>query len=226
MSRPDKTVYVTRFASWAPGLSAAEDWQEWANGNREIAQSPDAPALEFTDPLFRRRLSQISKMTIQALHDLMPIGEQTKTVFVSFRGEICQQFKINRMLAEDGDVSPAAFSHSVFNTPPARAAIALDLRAGYTAVYPGSGRFDTGFLAAAAPLLAGKAEKIAFVYADERCPAEYGGVCREQYEPLAFAALLAAEGPGIPVSPHNGADGFLDTPREFLKHLYLTGARS
>ena len=161
-------------------------------------------------------------MTIQALHGLMPIGEQTKMVFVSFRGEIGQQFKINRSLAEDGDVSPAAFSHSVFNTPPALAAIALNLRAGYTAVYPGDECFETGFLSAAAPLLAGRAGECVLVYADELCPPEYGGICRE---PLAFAALLTAEAPGIPVSRNNGADSFRGTPRHFLKHLYLHGAR-
>jgi hypothetical protein len=232
MSKPAKTVYVSRFAFWAPGLHSAEEWQEWAEGKREIEQSSAAPALEFTDPLFRRRLSQLSKMTIQVLHDIMPIGEQTKTVFVSFRGEIGQQLKINRMLALEGDLSPAAFSQSVFNTPPAMAAIALDLRAGYTAIYPGNDRFDAGFLAAAAPLLSGAAERIALVYADELCPAEYG------YQPLAepgslpgpgspsgpfgFAALLEAEGPGVPVSP--GGDS-LASPRDFLKYLVLNGAR-
>ena len=225
MSEPGAIVYISRFASWAPGLCSAGDWREWAEGKREIAQSPDAPALEFTDPLFRRRLSQVSKMTIQALHGIMPIGEHTQTVFVSFRGEIGQQFKINRMVAENGDLSPAAFSHSVFNTPPALAAIALNLRAGYTAIYPGGNRFATGFLAAAAPLLAGRAGNIALVYADELCPPEYGGICREQYEPFAFAALLAREGPGVPVSPNSGAERFLDTPRDFLKHLYRYGAR-
>ena len=222
MSETGMAVYVRRFAAWAPGLESPEAWREWARGNREIELSPRAPALEFTDPLFRRRLSQISKMTIQALHGLMPIGEQTKMVFVSFRGEIGQQFKINRSLAEDGDVSPAAFSHSVFNTPPALAAIALNLRAGYTAVYPGDECFETGFLSAAAPLLAGRAGECVLVYADELCPPEYGGICRE---PLAFAALLTAEAPGIPVSRNNGADSFRGTPRHFLKHLYLHGAR-
>jgi hypothetical protein len=203
-------------------MDGAESWREWAAGKRELLQSPNAPALEFASPLFRRRLSQISKMTIQALHDIMPVGERTKVVFVSLRGEIGQQFTINRMLALEGDVSPAAFSQSVFNTPVALAAIALELRAGYTAVYPGNGRFDTGLFAAAAPLLCGSAEKTALVYADEQCPPEYG--CSLPEEPLAFAALLEAAGPGIPVALNPGeSGGSFGSPAAFLKYLYLNG---
>jgi hypothetical protein len=218
MSGQGRAVYVSRFSSWAPGLSGGADWQEWARGKKEIAISSDAPALAFTEPLFRRRLSQISKMTIQVLHEIMGAAEQAKIVFVSFRGEIGQQFKINRMLAAEGGIGPAAFSHSVFNTPPALAAIALGLCGGYSAVYPAGGCFATGFLAAAAPLLAQCAGKIAFVYADELCPPEYG--CSRAEAPLAFAALLEAAGEGIPVTLNSGA---LDSPRHFLKYLYLYG---
>ena len=222
MNGTGRTVYVSRFSSWAAGMDGAEAWREWAEGRRELPQSPNVPALEFTSPLFRRRLSQISKMTIQVLHGIMPVGEQTKIVFVSLQGEIGQQFKINRMLALEGDVSPAAFSQSVFNTPVALAAIALELRAGYTAVYPGGGRFDTGLFAASAPLLCGNAEKIALVYADEQCPPEYG--CSLPEEPLAFAALLEAAGPGIPIAPNSGeAGGSFQSPAAFLKYLYLNG---
>jgi hypothetical protein len=100
----------------------------------------------------------------------MPIGENVKIVFVSFRGEITQQYKINKMMIAEGDISPAAFSQSVFNTPPALAAMALGLEAGYSAVYPGDNRFETGFLAAIAPLFSDNASALALVYADELCP--------------------------------------------------------
>ena len=228
------TVYVSRFCSWAPGLAAPGDWDDWAAGRREIAVLGESPALDFSDTgklalapkefaLFKRRLSQISRMTIHVLHELLSAADDVKTVFVSFRGEIQQQFKINRMLIEDGELSPAAFSQSVFNTPPALASIALGLTAGYTAVYPANGRFDTGFQAAAAPLLSGATgevslreippKEIALVYADELCPDEYK--CRERYAPLAFAAMLKTEAPGIPVSQNHQA-----SPEEFLKYLY------
>ncbi|GHV80282.1 3-oxoacyl-ACP synthase [Spirochaetia bacterium] len=214
----DVPLYITRFTSWAPGLlSDPTEWQEWARGNRNIRATKDSPGIEFTTPLFRRRLSQISRMTIQVIHDLLPIREDTKIVFVSFRGEIAQQLKINRMLIEDGDISPAAFSLSVFNTPPALAAIALDLRAGYSAVYPAEDRFDTGFLAAASPILCGDAEETVLVYADELVPEEYGSLRPPCNEPLAFAALLSRV-PGEPAV--NVPASVLESPRAFLKYLY------
>jgi hypothetical protein len=233
-----EAVYVSRFASWAPGLNSPADWEEWARGQKEIAAVAESPTLDFAESpwlklsakefaLFKRRQSQISRMTIHVLHEIMPVEENVKMVFVSFRGEITQQFKINKMLIEDGDLSPAAFSQSVFNTPPALAAIALGLRQGYSAVYPGGGRFDVGFQAAVAPLFSGKAEKIVLVYADELCPAEYGGLCPQPNKPLAFAVLLSAnllstQKPGIPVLADHEC---LNSPEIFLKFLLQNRGR-
>jgi hypothetical protein len=222
-------VYAARFASWAPGLSGPQDWQAWAE-DRELApaRSKESPALEYTEPLFRRRLSQISRMSIQVIHDIMPIPDGAKIVFVSFRGEINQQLKINRMQIEEGDLSPAAFSQSVFNTPPALAGIALNLRSGYSALYPAEDNFAAGFAAAAASVIAAKlrgAEKeIVFVYADELCPPEYDSLCTEpKAPPIAFAVLLSSREPGIPLSQAGGkeADNCFESPFAFLRYLYL-----
>jgi hypothetical protein len=224
----EKAVYVSRFVSWAPGLNDAADWEKWARGHKEIEASGESPALDFAESpwlklgpkefaLFKRRQSQISRMTIHVLHEIMPVEENVKIIFVSFRGEINQQFKINKMLIEEGDLSPAAFSQSVFNTPPALAAIALGLRQGYSAVYPGGACFETGFWAAVAPLFSGGAGQIILVYADELCPAEYGGRCPQPNKPLAFAVLFSIHEPGIPVSADHEC---LKSPEIFLKFLH------
>jgi hypothetical protein len=226
---------AVRFAAWAPGFSGIDDWKAWARDERAIPRSAESPALEYLDPLYRRRLSQISRMAIQVIHDMLPVGNDTRLVFVSFRGELTRQFAINRMLAEDGDIKPAAFSLSVFNTPPALAAIAFNLEAGYTAVYPGNDSFRTGLMAALAPVLSGAAREILLVYADELCPEEYaaaaggcavlqgqpgaGPAAREQpWAPFAFAALLCRGNNGTPVVV---SDGAADSPEAFLKHLLL-----
>ena len=225
-----KTVTVSRFSFWSAGLNSPGDWDDWAAGKKELAISDENPSLDFSDTeklaltlkdftLFKRRLSQITRMTIRVLYDLMPFDKATKIVFVSFRGEINQQFKINRSLINDGELSPAAFSLSVFNAPPAIASIALGLNGGYTAVYPLKERFDTGFQAATAPLLSGREQEIILVYSDEFCPPEYN--CHERYVPLAFAALLKAESVGIPVSIDHKS---LSSPEDFLKYLYKNKA--
>jgi len=227
MSIDSLSVYVSGFSSWAPGLKTPQDWLEWAKGNCKINSSPASPSLEIGESpflymnsrdftLFKRRLSQISRMTVQVLHDIMPIiKENVKIIFISFRGEITQQYKINRMLAIEGGVSPAAFSHSVFNAPVAAATMVLGITSGYCAVYPAENRFDSGFHAAASPILSGNAKKTLLVYADELCPLEYGELCPVPNEPLAFAAVLSADASGIPLAAQA-----LESPINFLKFLY------
>ena len=179
-------IYVTKFAEYKP--------------------SPENPAeqpkLEYVDSLFRRRLSQLTRMTIEALHGLIADADDdfkksvisSKLVFASFRGEIARQLKINKGLVEDADVMPAPFSLSVFNTPPAAATIALGMKAGYTAIYPSEDNFSSALLAAASSLLCASEKQVIFAYADEKIPEEYKN-CKNYIEesPLAFACLLSSE---------------------------------
>jgi hypothetical protein len=181
-------------------------WSVW----RPRREEPE-PDTAFAGPLFRRRLSLISKMTIKVIHDIMPLEEDTYIYFVSFRGEVNQQFKINKMLIQDGEILPAAFSLSVFNAPPALASMALGLRGGYSAVYPGNGGFPSALTGAAAALEAQAARatraarsidrtpgtpRLVLAYADEPLIPEYRELERENAEALAFAALLEAGTPG------------------------------
>jgi hypothetical protein len=215
-------VYVSRFRSWAPEMENIKDWESWARGEKNILQEKKSPELSFTEPMFRRRLSQISKMTIQVLYDLQPFREDSKIVFVSFRGELNQQLKINSMLIEEQTVMPASFSLSVFNTPVALATIALNLRSGYTAIYPSEDNFYDGFSSAVAPLAASDTEEIIFVYADEFVPEEYQSIIQGTRNPLAFAAILSRKQNGIPISTKSDSDYF-KSPEDFLKYLYARG---
>ncbi len=81
-----------------------------------------APKLEWTEPIFRRRLSQLTKMTVQVVHDLFSDGtleKNTKLVFLSFRGELEREFKVNKTLIEEESILPAAF-HCRSLTPQSR----------------------------------------------------------------------------------------------------------
>jgi hypothetical protein len=204
-------------------LKGPGDWGEWVRGNREIAQTGESPGLEYTEPLFRRRLSQISRMTIEVIHGLLPLGDRTRIFFLSFRGELTRQLRINRMLVEDEGIPPAAFSLSVFNAPPALAAIAFGLRAGYSALYPQEGDFSAALATAAGAVTGGALPELALVYADELIPEEYGALVSGSQEPLAFGALLSRKAGGVPFpggeeSP--SGESPLGSPGNFLKYLY------
>ena len=237
------TLYITRFSAWALGIESSDEWKEWANGKRQMHyslepsaesdrlssgqrdSSPKAPEIAFTDLMFRRRLSQISKMTIQVIYDLMPLKENTKIIFLSFRGELSRQFKVNMMQVEEGSVMPAAFSLSVFNAPPALASMALGLKGGYSALYPGGNSFGAGLSAAGAALLAGTSDELIVVYADEEVPPEYASLLSERPFPFAFSCLLCKS----PVTGEHGNDSIslssvnreAESPAEFLKSLIL-----
>ncbi|MCL2043171.1 MAG: beta-ketoacyl synthase chain length factor [Treponema sp.] len=211
-------IYISRFSAWAPGMENAKEWEEWAAGRREMSCASESPKIEFTDSMFRRRLSQISKMTIQVVHDILPVKKETKMIFLSFRGELSRQFKINKMQIESGSFLPAAFSFSVFNAPAALASMALDLKGGYTAVYPINNSIKAGLIAAAAMLNTGTADELVLVYADEEVPEEYSCFVTEPLPPFAFSLLLSRK----PCSDFiYSMDKNEICPRDFLKELYL-----
>lgn len=195
-------IYSSEFFCWAPGVTTHDEWIEWKNGTRSIKCEKSSPKLEFADPLFKRRLSQITRMTIQVIHDLLekiPEASECKQVFVSFRGEIEREFSINENLIKDSEIMPAGFSLSVFNTPIAAATICLKLKAGYSVIYPScsnnnqANAFAHAMKGVASPLLCGDEESVIFVYADEFVPEVYGELRSENSEPMAFACLLSRE---------------------------------
>ena len=214
-------VFISKPVMWAPGLETDhEKWEKWLKGKDSIEKSSSAPKLEYTDPLFRRRLSQISKMTVQVVHALLekcPFDKDTKIVFVSFRGEIAREFSINKGIINEKMILPAGFSLSVFNTPIALATIAFGLTGGYSAVYPSKGDFSAALKTAAAPVLCGEEKKIVFVYADELIPECYG----VESTPLAFAAVVSSE--KMPDSLKIGDFDSEKTPEGFLKCLLKAG---
>lgn len=196
-------LYLSHISPWAPGLlDNSENWNSWAKGEIQIEQTKDSPKLEYTDPLFRRRLSQISKMTIHTIHNLIEsinsqtpnsFDKETKIVFCSMRGEIEREFTINKSLIEDEMILPAGFSLSVFNTPVALATLAFKLTGGYSVLYPSKNNFTDCFKAAVAPLLAGTEKQIVFVYADELVPEVYAEKRPQENIPFSFATLISTE---------------------------------
>jgi hypothetical protein len=218
-------IFVSHITAWAPGLFTSADWKQWAAGEKEIEFSKDAPKLEYTDPLFRRRLSQISRMTVQVVHDELEksnCSRDIKQVFISCRGEIVREFSVSKMLLEEKTVLPASFSLSVFNTPIALATLAFGLKGGYTVLFPSKGNYRDAFAGACAPVLSGKEKHIMLVYSDELPAGEYRSLGTESCIPFAFAAVLSAEaGTGVYLSDIGEIPR---KPASFLKQIILKDA--
>lgn len=240
-------VFVSALSAWAPGIETANDWEEWAKGKKQITVSTSAPSLkDFTTSLFRRRISQISRMTIQVVHDTLEIAKNSRIlsceadsalcpsniplVFVSNRGELSREMQISLMLVREHEVLPASFGLSVFNTPIALASIALGLHGGYTAVYPAEDSFKAAFTMAAARLTSGRCSGILLVYADEMVSAQYSSLPDavntdgKPLEPLAFAFIITGEdlSAGLEVQ----TDEVPLISKDFLRHIILSGGNA
>ena len=217
-----KEIYISGIQKWAPGLTDDEKlWQSWLNGDARIEQTKESPKLEYTDPLFRRRLSQITKMTVHVVHSLLEtsnISKETKIVFVSLRGEIEREFTINKGLIEDDMILPAGFSLSVFNTPVSSATLAFGLKGGYSVLYPSKNDFSEAFKAAVAPILAGTEKQIILVYADELVPDLYGDKRPSDNIPLAFACIISSDKKENCVTLEDFSD-VEKSPADFLRFL-------
>lgn len=217
-----KNFYISNVTAWAPGIGDdKEAWQNWANDNAQIEQIKESPKLEYTDPLFRRRLSQITKMTVHVVHKLLEeshVNKDTKIVYLSLRGEVERVFSINKTLIEDGMILPAAFSLSVFNTPISSATLAFGMKGGYSVIFPSKNDFAQGFKTAVAPILAGREKEIIFVYSDELVPEQYGDKRPEENIPLAYAFTISAEKKDNCISFDDFSD-VSSSPVDFLKYL-------
>lgn len=217
-----KSFYLSNVTAWAPGLNDDTSlWTKWANDEAQIEQIKESPKLEYTDPLFRRRLSQITKMTVHVVHNLLEkshVNPETKIVFISLRGEIEREFTINKGLIEDGMILPAAFSLSVFNTPISSATLAFGLKGGYSVIYPSKNNFADALKTAVAPVLAGTEKEIILVYADELVPEVYGDKRPAENIPLAFAGIISSEKKENCLS-FDDFSNISKSPVEFLKYV-------
>ena len=151
------------------------------------------PKLAFVPMLFRRRLSDITRMVLSVVHDVSDGLPPVPMTFASEFGEIRRQFEISTGILDSGEVSPAKFSQSVFNTPVAAASIVEKNRAGYRAVFAGRRSFENGLREAIAPILSGRETERIFVFADERIPSEYAPIAPVPNPVCALALRISSE---------------------------------
>ncbi len=186
-------VYISRWSAWAPGIETSEDWKQWNAGALALRDDASPPGLSFAPTMFKRRLSQLSRMVIQTGHEVLGENTGLKITFSSIYGEIVQQMRISQKLLESGDVSPAHFSLSVFNAPVAAASIVEKNTAGYSALFSGSESFEIGLEETAAALLAGVEQERIFIYGDESLPPEYQLLAKGPHWPFCIALRLSRE---------------------------------
>jgi hypothetical protein len=186
------SLCLKAWSAWAPGLETMQAIKSWGRGEKAIRKTAETPALEFLPPLFRRRLSQLSKMVLHIGHSLMPPEKQTPCVFASHYGEINKQYKISKQLIDTQEVSPAAFSLSVFNAPAFLLSIAETNKEVTSAVYSGAQCLSVAFLEMLGFLNSGIEENCMIIFGDENIPSAYHSLFKSVPEPYAFGILFSS----------------------------------
>jgi len=186
-------VYISAWCAWAPEVETNEDWQAWARGEKALVASAQSPSLTHVEAMFKRRLSQLTRMVMHTGHVVLQGRQDVPVTLVSRYGEIGQQFKITDKLLAEGEVSPANFSLSVFNTPVAALSISEGIQAGYTVCFPAVDEFAQGVLEACASLGSSSEQNRVLIFADEMIPSEYLPLVKEPVQPHALAILLQKE---------------------------------
>ncbi len=182
--------HIENWAAWAPKLENKAAWQAWCAGTLNIEDTEDKPSLDFLPPMFRRRLSQLSKSCIQVAFDCLAGQKDVISVFASRHGEMQQLVKLITAIAGNETVSPASFSMSVHNTAAGLFSIANKNTAPSNTIAAGEHAVEAAFIEAAGILQSAKSKKVLLIIADESINEAYHNLLKEPQPPYALAFLL------------------------------------
>ncbi|WP_224013542.1 beta-ketoacyl synthase chain length factor [Paraburkholderia tropica] len=160
-------------------------WSFWSS----VSESP--PAVEFVDPMMRRRLSSLSRMALKVAGDCVDAHTPVRVVFASRHGELRRTTDILRDIEANKPVSPNAFSLSVLNAMSGLFGMARGDRSAATALSAGAETLGYALLEAHAQYADEPGGPILVIYADEPADARYGAV-EHEVQGGALALLLDA----------------------------------
>ncbi|MEO8411523.1 MAG: beta-ketoacyl synthase chain length factor [Propionivibrio sp.] len=164
-------------------------WGVWCADGGE-AESPD---IGFVEPLLRRRLSRLAKMSLRVAHDCAQDLPGLRLVFASRHGDLTRTTAMLGDLADGEPLSPTVFSLSVHNASAGLFSIVRGDTTATTAVSAARSSFGFGLLEAAAQFADDPGAPVLLVYADEPAPDVYGAEAASTGPAHALALLLASD---------------------------------
>jgi len=163
---------ILKFA--APLLIApVARWCAWSCSHLQDG-SLVSPDVSFVEPMLRRRLSSLTRMTLRVAYDCAHDIPDVRFVYASRHGELARTTTMLEALAGKDELSPAMFSMSVLNASTGLFSMLEKNVAPCTAISAGCSSFGYGLLEACMQLKDHPDQAVLFVYADEPAPAVYG----------------------------------------------------
>ena len=105
---------IARHAAWAPGLTTAEEWAQWAQAPFAIAAGAE-PGVKMMPPMLRRRAGPLGKMALEVAYQCLDGRSDVPSVFCSRHGEVARAVDLLTDLAHGEPLSPTAFGMAVHN---------------------------------------------------------------------------------------------------------------
>lgn len=181
------------------------------------ATAKPSAGLDYIDPMLRRRLSNLSRMALQAAaaclpdhrvdadvgavapddgkhdgkHDAAMVG--VRVVFASRHGELRRSTEILRAISGGQPVSPTAFSLSVMNAMTGVFGIARQDRNASSALSAGPETLGYALLEGYAQYVSDPSTPVLVVYADEPADPIFGEI-QDEVEGGALAVLISGTG--------------------------------
>lgn len=180
-------VSVDQWAAWAPGIETSSDWSAWVRGDKPFGQPDSKPVISFVKPMARRRMSRLSRMSLEVAEACRSNNANPFYVFCSRYGEYSRTGEALRAIVRGDPMSPAVFSGSVHNTSAGHFTILHEDQAPTTTVTAGEATLEAGMLEAWTALKSGRCTHALVVYHDEPLPDFYGNPYPALEVPLAAA---------------------------------------
>ena len=148
-------------------------WSFWESVPGENGVSP-SPDVGFVEPMLRRRLSFLARMTLRVAHDCAHDVPNTRFVFASRHGELARTTTMLESIADREVLSPMVFSMSVLNASTGLFSMLENNVAPTSAISAGESSFGYGLQEACLQWAEQPEVPVLYVYADEPAPAVYG----------------------------------------------------
>jgi hypothetical protein len=185
-------INIEHWTAWAPGLETDVQWQEWAEGKRNLGES-GKPDLSAFPPMLRRRLSQSGKSAVHTVLCLPEDVQNMPAVFCSQYGEVSRSTKLLSAIARNEPLSPTDFSLSVHNAVAGVYSIGCNQTGNITALSAGPGGITLAILEAKSILETSDSRHVLCVIYDTPLPQPYPTAMNACSFAYAIALVLSSD---------------------------------
>jgi hypothetical protein len=179
---------IARHAAWAPGLTTAEEWADWALAPFVIQAGVEA-GVKMMPPMLRRRAGALGKMALEVAYQCLDGRRDVPSVFCSRHGDVARAVELLTDLTRGETLSPTAFGMAVHNATAGLLTIARADRASHIAVAAGDASVEHAVIEACG-LLADGAPMVLLVACDFPLPEMFAAFDDCQEQPYAWAWLM------------------------------------